>query len=46
MAAIAAFAMDLHGDGTLAEAEQFDLAAVAGADGTVQVYRVPDSGPY
>ena len=46
VAALPAFGMDLNGDGVVAPStEVFDLAVVAnGLDGTVQFYRVPETG--
>ena len=45
VAALASFAMDVNGDGTMTTAEVFDLAVVAGGDdGTLQFYRLPATG--
>ena len=46
VASLQAFSVDLNGDGAIAaQTETFDLAAVAnGADGTLQIYRVPATG--
>ena len=46
VAALPAFRMDVNGDGAIAaRTEVFDLAVVAnGIDGTVQFYRVPETG--
>ena len=45
VAALPAFRMDVNGDGAIAGTEVFDLAVVAnGIDGTLQFYRVPETG--
>ena len=46
VASLQAFSVDLNGDGAIAATtETFDMAAVAnGADGTLQIYRVPATG--